>query len=237
MRTALVTGGAVGIGAAMVKKLVADGWQVAFSYRNSQAQARQLAEDTGALAFQADMLEQAQAKALVDTAITALGHIDALVLNAGIALWGLCQDLSQAEWDQVNNTNLRGAFFAAQATIPHLVGRQSGSLLFVSSIWGQRGAACEAAYAASKAGLIGLGQSLAQELGPSGIRVNCLAPGVIDTRMLDGFTAEELAALSARTCLGRIGKADEVAKVAAFLLGKGASYITGQTILVDGGFV
>lgn len=237
MQTVLITGGSKGIGHALVKRLASDGWQVAFSYLNSRQEAQNLCHDTGALAFRADMQQEAQVQQLAADTIKAFGHLDALVYNAGISYWGLTQEMSRQSWDMVQHINLRGAFFSAKAVMDHMIVRKTGSILFVSSVWGQRGAACESAYAASKAGMIGLSQSLAAELGPCGIRVNCIAPGVINTGMLDGFTNDELEQLRQRCCLKQLGKPEDVAAAAAFLLSQQASYITGQTLTVDGGFI
>ncbi len=236
-KTALVTGGAKGIGRAMVEELVQSGHRTAFSYHTSKEMAEELARQTGALAILSDVRKESHVNALVEGAIKNLGHLDHAVINAGISHWGLTQEMTSLEWDEVMAVNLRGAFLTARALIPHLISRGEGSLLFVSSMWGLHGAACEAAYSVSKAGLIALTQSLAAELGPCNIRVNALAPGVIDTDMIAGFSAEELDALAKRSPLGRIGTPQEVAKAALFLLSDRASYITGQVISVDGGFV
>lgn len=237
MQTALITGGSRGIGRATVQQLARDGWRVAFSYLNSQEEALALARETGALALRADLREEGQSFTLVEQALAMLGHLDGAVFNAGVSQAGqLLQDLPTSAWDSLFALNLRGAFLTAQPVIRHMVRRHSGSLVFVSSVWGTRGAACEAAYAASKAGLIGLSQSLAQELGPSGIRVNSIAPGVIDTGMNEGFSPEERAELAGRALLGRLGTPEEVAQSIAFLLGDRAAYITGQVLGVDGGF-
>lgn len=237
MKTALITGGSRGIGREIVHSLCQSGWRVAFSYHQAKAAALKLAATSGAIPIQADFNRDADILRLAEEAMQQLRHLDAVVLNAGISNTGLLCDLSAQDWDRLQTVNLRSAFVLLKPLIPHLVQRQSGSLLFISSMWGLRGASCEAAYAASKAGLIGLAQSLAQELGPSGIRVNAIAPGVIDTDMIEQYDAEERDALARRSLLGRIGRPEEVARAAAFLLGEDAGYITGQVLGVDGGFV
>ena len=191
MKTALVTGGSRGIGRAIVEQLALDGWAVAFSYLQSKEDAGKLALQTGACAIQADLRHEAQAEALFNQAIKRLHHLDALVLNAGVSYTGLLSRMNTADWDNLFSVNLRGAFLAARPVIEHMVNRQQGNLLFISSIWGLRGASCEAAYSARKAGLIALASSLSQELGPSGIRVNSITPGVIDTDMLAEYSRDE----------------------------------------------
>lgn len=237
MKTALVAGGSRGIGKAIVSRLSGEGWRVVFSYHQSGQAAEALARESGAYAIRADLAREADADSLVEEALRQLGHLDAMVYCAGVSCYGLVETMGVKDWDALHAVNLRGAFLVSRRVITPMAARKAGSMLFISSMWGQRGAACEAAYAASKAGLIVYAISLAQELGLSGIRVNCLAPGVIDTDMLSGFSGEELRALADRSLLKRIGTPEETARAAAFLLDDRSSYITGQVLNVDGGFI
>lgn len=237
MKTALVAGGSRGIGKAIVTQLAGEGWRVVFSYHRSRQAAEQLARDTGAYAVIADLRREQDADALAAEAFRQLTHLDALVYCAGVSHYGLTDSMSADEWDSLFAVNLRGAFLVSRRVIGPMVARGSGSLLFISSMWGQHGASCEAAYAASKGGLNAYAASLAQELGPSGVRVNCLAPGAIDTDMLKGFSGEELETLQGRSLLGRLGAPEEIARAAAFLVDGRSAYVTGQVLGVDGGFI
>ena len=237
-RVALVTGASRGIGAAIARELSGQGWAVAVHYNRSEVQARALAEALpDAMAVRADMADAAAVARMVDDVAARYGRIDALVNNAGVALWKLAMDTTVAEWDALFAVNVRGAFAAARAALPYMVEAQRGSIVNVSSMWGQVGASCEVAYSASKAAVIGMTKALAKEMGGAGIRVNCICPGVIATDMMRGFDADTVAELEQETPLGRIGTPQEVAQAVAFLAGDGARFITGQVLGVNGGFV
>ena len=236
MKTALITGGSRGIGAAIVRALTAQGWRVAFCYKSSQEAAEQLSRETGAIAIRCDVTGSAQVNAMAEEALRQLGHIDLLVNNAGVAWQGLLTDMTDDDWRTVLDTSLTAAFYTCRAVLPGMVSRKSGCIINISSIWGRVGASCEAAYSAAKAGLIGLTKALAKEVGPSGITVNCLCPGVIRTDMLACYTPDDLAALADETPLSRLGTPEDVAAAVCWLADDSASFITGQVIGVDGGF-
>lgn len=236
-QTVWITGGSRGIGAACVRAFAQAGWRVAFSYLKSGDAAEKLAAETGALAVQADMTVREEVERCVREIHAAYGLLGALVCNAGVAQQKMFCDLTDADWDFIMNGNLRSAFYCIQSVLPDLVHEKSGAIVTVSSVWGVSGASCESHYAASKAGLIGLTKSLAQELGLSGIRVNCVAPGVIDTDMNAMHDAETLAGLAEETALGRLGTAEEAAHAIRFLCSPDASFVTGQVLGVTGGFV
>lgn len=236
MQTALITGGSRGIGAAIVRALAAKGWQVVFCYKTSQDAARQLAQETGAIAIRCDVTDSAQVREMVKTAIRQLSHIDLLVNNAGVAWQGLLTDMTDQQWHTVLDTSLTAAFLTCREVLPGMVSRKSGRIINISSIWGRVGASCEAAYSAAKAGLIGLTKALAKEVGPSGITVNCLCPGVIRTDMLACYTEDDLTALADETPLCRLGTPEDVANAVCWLAADEAGFITGQVIGVDGGF-
>lgn len=237
MKTVWITGGSRGIGAACVRAFAAEGWQVAFTYRNSAEHAQRLAgEHAHVLALQGDMTVRADVERCFGAARQAFGCPDALVCNVGIAQQKMFCDLTDMDWSGMLNANLMSAVYAIQSALPDFVHRKAGSIVNVSSVWGLTGASCESHYAASKAALIGLTKSLAQELGPSGIRVNCVAPGVIDTDMNAAHSDETMRQLADETPLGRTGKAEEVAQSILYLCSEKASFITGQTLAVTGGF-
>ena len=211
-------------------------------YLNSQEQAEALVKElrlqgADALAVQGDVADREAITAAIHLVEASLGPIEALVNNAGIAEQSQFQDISDAFWHRIFAVNVDGAFHTIQAVLPHMIQAKSGSIINISSIWGQRGASCEAAYSATKAAVIGLTRSLAMELAPSGIRVNCIAPGVIFTDMVKVLGDETLAMLAEQTPMGRLGTPEDIAKLAAFLAGESASFVTGQVITADGGFI
>ncbi|MBE5787742.1 MAG: SDR family oxidoreductase [Clostridiales bacterium] len=237
VKNVLITGGSRGIGAEMVRHFAQAGCRVAFTYLSSVEKAQALARETDALALRCDARSEADAREMGERLRREWGHADAVIVNAGVSHTGLFQDMTAAQWDDLFAVHVRGAFLTAREFLPGMISRQAGSILFVSSMWGQVGASCECAYSACKAALIGLTKSLAKEVGPSHVRVNCIAPGVIDTDMLQGYTQDDLTALCDETPLGRLGTPRDVARAALFLSGEEASFITGQVLGVNGGFV
>jgi 3-oxoacyl-[acyl-carrier protein] reductase len=232
VKTAVVTGASRGIGAAIARGLARDGYRVVINYKNSRDAAEALARELGGVAFRADVSREDEAAALLEAGGA---ELDALVCNAGIALTGVFQDTA-ARWRDVFETNVGGAIHCVRAAIAPMLRKKRGSIVLVSSVWGVRGASCEAVYASSKAAVLGLARSLALELAPSGIRVNCVAPGVIDTDMLAEHSEETRASLRADTPLGRLGTPEDVAAAVRFLCSDAAGFVTGQTLGVDGGF-
>ena len=237
MKTALITGGPRGIGAEMVRQFAKAGYRTAFTYARSGAQALALAAETGALAICCDARSEEETRKMAEKVLGDFHHLDVLICNAGTSYTGLVQDMTAAEWDDLFALHVRGAFLAAREFLPGMISRREGSILFISSMWGQVGASCEAAYSACKAALIGFAKALAKEAGPSHVRVNCIAPGVIETDMLKEYSPADLSALSDETPLGRLGTPYDVARAALFLSGKDAAFITGQVLGVNGGFI
>ena len=237
-RCVLISGGDRGIGAAAARAFWQAGYRVAVLYHtHAEAAAALEKELPGLLAVQCDVVSRASCEVAFHTVEQAVGHVDVLVSNAGIAQQKLFTDITPEEWQHMLDVNLSGAFHLCQLALPGMIRRKAGRILTVSSMWGQTGGSCEVHYSAAKAGLIGLTKALAKEEGPSGITVNCVAPGVIDTDMMAAFTAEDKAALAEETPVGRLGSADEVAQLLVFLAGESAGYITGQVFGVNGGLV
>lgn len=241
-KVAFITGGSRGIGRAIAVRLAAEGYAVGIDYLKSQEQAEALVKElrlqgTDALAVQGDVADRKAITAAIHLVEASLGPVSVLVNNAGIAEQNQFQDISDEFWHRIFAVNVDGAFHTIQAVLPHMLREKTGSILNISSIWGLRGASCEAAYSATKAAVIGLTRSLAQELAPSNIRVNCIAPGVILTDMVRVLGQETLSLLAEQTPMGRLGTPEDIAKLAAFLAGDSASFITGQVVTADGGFI
>ncbi len=237
MKTVLVTGGSRGIGAACVRAFSADGWACAFCARHPGPEQEALVRETGALFIPCDVGDAGQVASMAERVLAGFRHLDALVLNAGISITGLAQDMSEEEFDLLYRVDLKGPFLCAKAFLPSMISRKSGSIVTVSSMWGQVGGSCESAYSAFKAGLIGWTKALAKECGPSGIRVNCLSPGFIDTQMNASFGEDVRREMAEETPLCRLGTPGDCASAVLYLCSEGASFITGQVLAVNGGLV
>lgn len=237
MKRVIITGGSRGIGAACVKRFACAGHSVAFIYKSSHDRAAELSAETGAYAVCADIADPASALKAMEDAISHLGGVDVLVNNAGVAQFRLFDEITEDDWHSVIETNLGGAYRCSRAAVPHMVRQKSGAIVNISSMWGISGASCEVHYSASKAGLIGMTKALAKELAPSGVRVNCVAPGAIATEMNAALDAAAIAAICDETPLGRLGSPEEVAACVYFLASDDASFVTGQTLSADGGYV
>ncbi len=238
---ALVTGAGRGIGRAIALKLAAAGFDVAVNYCHSAAEAEELAArivilGRRAVAVQADVADGDAVRAMVAEVEDRLGPVSLLVNNAGVSWTGLFQDTDEAVWRRLFSVNVDGAYHCIQAVLPRMLREKDGSIINISSIWGLHGASCEVAYAATKSALEGMTRSLAAELAPSGIRVNAVAPGCIDSDMLRALGEETVASLTEETPMGRLGTAEDVAKAVRFLALPDASFITGQILTADGGF-
>lgn len=241
-RIALVTGASRGIGRGIALELAQKGWAVCVNYLQKRQAAEAVAQEIHALgqnaiAVQADVADRAAVAAMARLAGEELGPISLLVNNAGIAGQAQFQDITDEMWNRYLAVNLGGARNAIRAVLPHMLEEKAGCIVNISSIWGLRGASCETAYACTKAALIGLTRSLALELAPSGIRVNCVAPGVINTDMVQVLGQETLQDLAAQTPLGRLGTPADIAHAVAFLASEEAGFITGQVLGADGGFI
>lgn len=241
-KVALITGSSRGIGRAEAIRLAHDGYAVCINCVEREDKAQELCETLQsegfeAMWYRADVADSAAVKQMVAEIEKNFGAVTLLVNNAGIAKQCLFQDMSEEYWRHIFDVNLNGAFNAIQAVLPNMLHEHSGCIINTSSIWGQHGASCEVAYSATKHAIIGLTRSLAQELAPTNIRVNCVAPGVINTDMVQVLGEETLADLAEETPVGRLGKPEDIAAIVGFLASDEAAFITGQVITSDGGFM
>ena len=241
-KAVLITGAATGIGRETARRFAAEGYYVAVHYYKSEMAAQTLLEElkarhATAIPIRADLRDGEAAEAMVEKACRAFGRIDVLVNNAGMAQQKLFTEITPREWDDMFDLNVRSVFRCCQAVLPDMISRKSGSIVNVSSMWGVAGASCEVHYSAAKAAVIGLTKALAKEVGPSGIRVNCVAPGVIDTAMNAHLDDAAKAALKDETPLGAFGTARDVAEAILYLASDRAGFVTGQVLGVNGGMV
>lgn len=243
MKSVLVTGGARGIGAAVCVALAQQGYAVAINYNQSKDKAESLAKvivesyEVPALTVKADVSDYQQVCDMVDFVNKSFGGIDVLVNNAGIAQQKLFTDISCDDWKSMMATNLDGVFYCSKEVLKGMISKKQGVIVNISSMWGQVGASCEVHYSAAKAGVIGLTKALAKEVGPSNVRVNCIAPGVITTDMVSYFSTEDMNALKEETPLQKLGTPKNIADAVSFLVSSKADFITGQVFGVNGGFV
>lgn len=238
MKTVLITGASGGIGGEIARVLDKEGYNLAITYNKNKENAEMLCNDlSSAKAFQCDISNFESVKNLYSDIINTFGKIDVVINNAGTAFTGLVQDMSESEIIDLTSTDLNGVIYSCRFAAEYMVKKHSGVIINISSIWGVVGASCETVYSAAKGGVIMFSKALAKELGPSGIRVNCVSPGVIKTKMLDCYSEEDLQALADETPLGRIGATTDVANAVKFLISDDASFITGQNLVVDGGII
>ncbi|MEE0943977.1 MAG: 3-oxoacyl-ACP reductase FabG [Clostridia bacterium] len=237
MKTALVTGASRGIGAEIARSLAKDGMFVYVNYSKSREKAEELAKEIGGAAVCADISDEAAVTNMVKRIENEKGGVDVLVNNAGIAMIKMLCDTTPQDWDRIFGINMRGAYLVTKAAMGHMVSNKYGKIINISSMWGEVGASLEVAYSASKAALIGFTKALAKELSLSGITVNCVTPGVIDTEMNKGLDEQTVSELLEEIPLGRIGSPNEIASVTSFLCSDAAKYITGQVIGANGGLI
>lgn len=241
-KTVMITGASRGIGAACALAFAAKNNRVAVCYHTQREKAQAVVDEIvqkggTAAAFPVDVADADSVATAFSAVAEILGAPDILINSAGIAQQKLFTDITEAEWDGMMDANAKGTFLCCKAALPHMIRQKWGRVINLSSMWGQVGASCEVHYSAAKAAVIGLTKALAKEEGPSGITVNCIAPGAIETDMMATFSAEDKAALADETPLMRLGSAQDIAKAAVFLASDAASFITGQVLGVNGGFV
>lgn len=236
-KVVLITGGSRGIGANAVKQFSLNGYKVAFTYLNSDKNAEDLATRYDAIAVKADMSCSNDVTNAVKSVLDKFGKIDILINNVGISEFSLFTDITDEMWKKMLDTNLSSAFYASREVLPQMIHRKSGCIINISSMWGEVGASCEVHYSAAKAGIIGLTKALAKEVAPSGIRVNCITPGAVDTDMNAVLSEDTIEGIKSETPLGKIGSVEDVVNAMLFLASDSSSFITGQIIGVNGGFV
>ncbi len=231
-KIALVTGAGRGIGKAIAARLVKDGFTVIANTKKTP-----IAETENLIEYRADITDEAAVNDMIAFIINRFGRIDVLVNNAGIAEQKLFTDITLSDWDHMMNHNLKSMFLVTKAVLPHMIHEKQGKIINISSIWGITGASCEVHYSAAKAGVIGFTKALAKEVGLSNITVNCVAPGVIQTDMLNTFSKEDLDALKEETPLGKIGTPEDIAAAVSYFASNQSDFITGQILSPNGGFV
>ena len=236
-KVVLVTGGSRGIGKAICEKFAAEGYSVAVNFEKSEEKAKALAEKIGGKAYCADVSDYFAVCKMFDEIEKEMGEVSVLINNAAISAFGLFQDCSDEEWERIFGVNVKGVFNCSKRAVGNMLKNQNGSIVNISSIWGVTGASCECHYSAAKAAVIGYTKAMAKELGPSGIRVNCVAPGAVDTEMNARFSKEDMEAVAEESALGYIGKPEEIAEAVFFAASEKASYMTGAVINVNGGSV
>lgn len=241
-RKVLITGASRGIGAACAEKFASHGFSVAINYERSDEKANEVLKKCVSLGSPSVLLAKANVSSgeQIDAlygAVSSLYPIDTLVVNAGVASYSLFQDVSEEEYDRVMDTNVKGAFLTIKKFLPDMIANKRGNIIIISSMWGQTGGSCEVVYSASKAALIGMTKALAKEVGPSGIRVNCVAPGVVETDMVTSLGKETLSSLAEDTPLCRNASAEDIANAVYYLASDESSFITGQVLGVNGGLL
>jgi len=236
LQRVLVTGGSRGIGKAIVSGFINSGCQVAFIYEKNDKAADDVVIETGAYAIKCDVSDPYLVSAAVESAVEAMGGIDVLVNNAAISQIGLLSDMSDDEWARIMGVNLSGTFYVTREVSKYMIAQHGGRIINIGSMWGKTGASCEVAYSATKAGIRGFTKALAKELGPSGVTVNCIEPGLINTDMNASLSDDTIEELVEETPLCRLGDPADVANAVLFLASDKASFITGQIIGVDGGY-
>ncbi len=236
-KTVFITGGSRGIGAATVKKFYDNGYNVAYTFFNTPEEKLPLLNSERVLCFKVDVKNSKELTSAIKKTIDCFGTIDVLINNAGISEFSLFTDISDEMWENIISTNLSSAFYSSRAVLKHMINKKSGVILNVASMWGEVGASCEVHYSVSKAGLIGLTKALAKEVGLSGIRVNCVSPGLIETDMTSHLSNDDKSSLIDETPLNRIGVPEDIANTLFYLASDEASFITGQVISVNGGFI